>query len=200
VGNPDLEPEKGYFLNAGLRLRQDIFRIGGSIFTNFMTDLVSQVQTAPDTLGLINVGKAFLYGFDVDADYNPFGSLVWYTRISYVRGRDTKDETDLSEIPPLNGTFGVKYNILSHAELNLFAVVDAAQNRVAPSEQTTPGYAYYNIYINSEKFRAGNFDLSISTGVENIFNKEYRNHLSTSRGEYTCEPGRNFFLKANLFL
>jgi hemoglobin/transferrin/lactoferrin receptor protein len=200
IGNPDLEPEKGYFLDAGLRLHKDCFRIGGSLFTNFMTDLVSQVLSAPDTLGLINVGQAFLYGFDVDADYNPFGSFVWYGKISYVRGRDTKDETDLSEIPPLNGTFGIKYNIISSVKLNLMAVVVAAQNRVAPSEQPTPGYAYYNIYISSERFQAGNFDLNISTGVENILNKEYRNHLSTSRGFYTCEPGRNYFLKANLFL
>jgi hemoglobin/transferrin/lactoferrin receptor protein len=200
MGNPDLEPEKGYFLDAGVRLHKDNFRIEGSLFANFMTDLVSQIQSAPDTLTLVNVGKAFLYGFDAAAEYSPSGGLVWYGKISYVRGRDTKDETDLSEIPPLNGTFGVKYNILAHAEINLLAVVDAAQNRVAPLEQTTPGYVYYNIYINSERFRAGNFDVSISTGVENIFNKEYRNHLSTSRGDYTCEPGRNFFLKANLFL
>jgi hemoglobin/transferrin/lactoferrin receptor protein len=200
LGNPDLEPEKGYFLDAGLRLHQDNFRIDLSIFSNFMTDLVSQIQSAPDTLTMINVGKAFLYGFDVDADYNPSDSFVWYFKISYVRGRDTKDETDLSEIPPLNGTFGVKYNILSRAELDLLAVVYDAQNRVAPSELPTPGYTYYNIYVNSERYRVSGFDLSISTGVENIFNKEYRNHLSTSRGFYSCEPGRNFFLKANLFL
>jgi len=200
IGNPNLEPEKGYFLDAGLREHDDNFKLGGSIFANFMTDLVSQVQSAPDTLGLINVGKAFLYGFDVYADYNPFGSLVWYGKISYVRGRDTKDETDLSEIPPLNGTFGVKYNILTYGQLELLAVVNDAQNRVAPLEQPTPGYAYYNIYINSERYSMNGFDLSISTGVENIFNKEYKNHLSTSRGDYRFEAGRNFFLKANLFL
>lgn len=200
IGNPNLEPEKGYFLDAGLREHDDNFKLGGSIFANFMTDLVSQVQSAPDTLGLINVGKAFLYGFDVYADYNPFGSLVWYGKISYVRGRDTKDETDLSEIPPLNGTFGVRYNILTYGQLELLAVVNDAQNRVAPLEQPTPGYAYYNIYINSERYSLNGFDLSISTGVENIFNKEYKNHLSTSRGDYRFEAGRNFFLKANLFL
>ena len=173
LGNPKLEPEKGYFLDAGLRVHQDNFKMGVSVFSNFMTDLVSQIQSSPDTLAMINVGKAFLYGFDVDADYNPSGSLIFYGKISYVRGRDTKDETDLSEIAPLNGIIGVKYNVLSHAEMDLFAVVYDAQNRVAPSELPTPGYAYYNIYINSERYRVSGFDLSISTGVENIFNKEY---------------------------
>jgi outer membrane receptor protein involved in Fe transport len=31
--------------------------------------------------------------------------------------------------------------------------------------------------------------------VENIFDKAYRNHLSTTRGSITIEPGRNIFLK-----
>jgi hemoglobin/transferrin/lactoferrin receptor protein len=203
LGNPNLEPEKGYFLDAGLKLHQDNLRAGVNVFANFMTDLVSQTSSTYEgrpALVMINVGRAFLYGFDADASYNPLSSFIFYTKISYVRGRDTKDETDLSEIPPLNGTFGIKYNILGHADLDLFAVVNDAQNRVAPGELTTPGYAYYNFYVNSERYSAGSIDFSVSAGVENIFNKEYRNHLSTSRGFYTCEPGRNLFLKANLFL
>jgi hemoglobin/transferrin/lactoferrin receptor protein len=203
LGNPNLQPEKGYFLDAGLRLHRDNIKVGVSLFSNFMTDLVSQIQSTYEgrnALVMINVGKAFLYGFDLDAEYNPIGSFVCYGKFSYVRGRDTKDETDLSEIPPLNGTAGIRYNVFNYAVINMFAVIDAAQNRVAPSELPTPGYAYYNIYISSERYSIGGFDLSISTGMENIFNKEYRNHLSTSRGFYTCEPGRNFFLKVNLFL
>lgn len=203
LGNPDLQPEKGYFIDAGLRLQRENLSISGSVYTNFMTDLVSQIQSTYEgrnALVLINVGKAFLYGFDLDINYNPAGDIVWYGKASYVRGRDTRDETDLAEIPPLNGIVGVKYNICSQVKMDLFAVINAAQNRVAPSEFTTPGYAYYNAYLNWDAHALSGIDLNISAGVENIFNKEYRNHLSTSRGFYTCEPGRNLFLKLNLSL
>jgi outer membrane receptor protein involved in Fe transport len=32
-------------------------------------------------------------------------------------------------------------------------------------------------------------------GVENIFDKAYREHLSSTRGLIKLEPGRNIFLK-----
>jgi outer membrane receptor protein involved in Fe transport len=37
-----------------------------------------------------------------------------------------------------------------------------------------------------------------SIGVENILDKEYRNHLSTNRGSIITEPGRNIFIRANI--
>ena len=46
-----------------------------------------------------------------------------------------------------------------------------------------------------EKIRFTSFNLQIFAGVENIFDKNYRDHLSTTRGSITIEPGRNFFIK-----
>jgi outer membrane receptor protein involved in Fe transport len=44
------------------------------------------------------------------------------------------------------------------------------------------------IKLSSTNFR-------IFTGVENVFDKAYRNHLSTTRGTIKIEPGRNIFFK-----
>jgi outer membrane receptor protein involved in Fe transport len=52
--------------------------------------------------------------------------------------------------------------------------------------------------LNSDTFNSSGLDLKISAGMENILNKNYRNHLSTARGSITAEPGRNIYLKLTL--
>ena len=52
--------------------------------------------------------------------------------------------------------------------------------------------------LNFINLTLGNIKAGFSVGIENLFDKEYRNHLSTNRGSITTEPGRNFFLRANL--
>ena len=64
----------------------------------------------------------------------------------------------------------------------------------------TPGYAVFNWALNSNMSALSGLDLKISAGMENIFNKSYRNHLSTARGNITEEPGRNIYLKLILNL
>lgn len=59
---------------------------------------------------------------------------------------------------------------------------------------TTPGYAVFNLSVNIHTLKLSSLKLRVYAGVENIFNKNYRNHLSTTRGSITIEPGRNFFI------
>jgi len=93
---------------------------------------------------------------------------------------------------------GIKFNLFEYVETDLSATVFDAQKNVAVGEKTTPGYAYLNLFCSMASFKFGGIDLQISGGIENIFNKEYRDHLSTSRGFNRSEPGRNLFVKLNL--
>jgi len=43
-------------------------------------------------------------------------------------------------------------------------------------------------------------NFKLIAGVHNIFNKEYKEHLSTYRGIKMYEPGRNIFIKLILDL
>jgi hemoglobin/transferrin/lactoferrin receptor protein len=198
VGNPDLNPEKGKSADLGLRYYSSGVKVVASVFINYFNDLVTELPgTFEGRSAYIktNIGEARMYGFDARADYVIFNDMVFHLTVSYVKGDDITVNGDLPEIPPLNGSVGLKFKLIDILSADFTTVVYSAQNNVAVGEQTTPGYATFNLYLESGSFNLRPLDFRISAGIENIFDKEYRNHLSTTRGYLTTEPGRNIFIK-----
>jgi hemoglobin/transferrin/lactoferrin receptor protein len=115
-----------------------------------------------------------------------------------VRGLNQKDDENLPQIPPLNTLVGLKYLILDWLQVDLSAYLFADQDKVAEGEIETPGYAYYILKLDFLNLNIDRVHFNFTAGIENIFDKEYRNHLSTNRGLIVAEPGRNFFLKTNI--
>ncbi len=201
VGNPYLEPEKGVFLDAGVRVWKSSFTFTGNIFYNTFVDLAAEVpgtyegrQAAIKT----NIGKARLYGYDFGVMYNFYKSFTAYGTMAYVRGEDTENSINLPQIPPLNARLGIKFSILNYVNADLNTVLFDKQNNTAPLEFDTPGYAVFNAEFGSLRVKTGPVFLQVFAGIENILDKEYRNHLATNRGGITVEPGRNFYAKLKL--
>jgi outer membrane receptor protein involved in Fe transport len=117
-----------------------------------------------------------------------------------VRGINRLDNSSLPQIPPLNGIIGFKFIPYDFLSTDFSAVIFDAQNKIAQGEIATPGYTYFNLALNFINIEAWKIKINISTGIENIFDKEYRNHLSTIRGLIVYEPGRNFYLRTNIAL
>lgn len=201
VGNPFLNPEKGYFGDLGLRIWKPTFNFKGDIFLNSFTDLVvEEPGTFEGRQAFIktNVGKAILYGYDFDFLYNFYKSYTVYGSLAFVRGEDTENNLDLPQMPPLNGRLGFRSPVLKYFVCDLSATLFNHQDKVAPGEIPTPGYAVFNFGINTIDLPLKAFRIKFIGGVENIFDKSYRDHLSTNRGLITAEPGRNFYLKMNV--
>lgn len=198
LGNPELKPENGLFLDAGLKIYSPVLQFTGNGFFNEIKDLVIEIPgTFEGRQAMIktNAGKSRFYGFDFSFEYNPYKKIVVYGTTSYVRGKDIENNTNLPLIPPLNGTIGVRTAIGKYANIELSLVYFADQKNIASGELATGGYSYYNIYFQTAPFVIQNIKLNLNAGVENIFNRAYRNHLSTNRGTITEEPGRNVFVK-----
>ena len=198
LGNPELKPENGLFLDAGLKIYSPVLQFTGNGFFNEIKDLVIEIPgTFEGRQAMIktNAGKSRFYGFDFSFEYNPYKKIVVYGTTSYVRGKDIENNTNLPLIPPLNGTIGVRTAIGKYANIELSLVYFADQKNIASGELETGGYSYYNIYFQTAPFVIQNIKLNLNAGVENIFNRAYRNHLSTNRGTITEEPGRNIFVK-----
>ena len=198
VGNPDLEPEKGQSIDLGIRHYSDNLKIISSFFYSHFNELVVEVPgtyEGRNALIKTNIGEARIYGFDFSADYNFWRDYIFYTTASYVKGDDIIADGNLPEIPPLNGRVGFKFGFLNYLQTDISSTLFAEQNDVAEGELTTPGYAVFNLLLNTVSIKFLSISFRVYSGIENIFNKGYRNHLSTTRGSITIEPGRNIFLK-----
>lgn len=201
VGDPSLKSEKGKSVDLGIRYYAADFKFVSSFFYNRFNDLVAEMPgTFEGRKAFIktNIGEAQLYGFDLHSEYNFFNDYIFHMTASYVKGDDITAKSDLPGIPPLNGSAGIKFLLVDYLVADFSSTIFAQQNNIAPGEMKTPGYAYFNLSCTSTYFKFGSVELQATGGVENIFNKAYRNHLSTTRGIIKSEPGRNIFLKLNL--
>lgn len=214
LGDPDLKPEEGYSLDLGLRIWKPKVNIKINGFLNSFSNMIVEKpgefvytyntgveEGTQDTLPALinsNVSKALLYGFDMQTNYNIVKNTVLYAKASFVRGKDTKNEENLPLIPPLNGIAGIKYHIPGIAAIDLSSSMYNDQNKTAEGEQKTRGYAIYNLVISSAEFDLNMPRIKFTAGVKNIFDRAYRNHLSTNRGIINTEPGRNYFIKTTI--
>jgi hemoglobin/transferrin/lactoferrin receptor protein len=201
LGNPYLKPEQGAFFDLGLRIWRPEVSFTGSIFYNQLRNLVIEVPGTYESRAAMiktNAGNSRLYGFDLNLEYNFYKDFVFYATSSYVRGQDIENHVDLPQIPPLNGRIGLRTPVSTYLNIDITGVYFTRQDKIAAGEIQTPGYVYWNAAVNPFPLKLGRLSIKFYGGIENIFDKSYRNHLSTNRGYITSEPGRNYYLKANV--
>ena len=198
VGNPDLKPEEGKNIDFGFRMYSDNLKIITSLYYSYFNNLVSEIRgtfEGRNATFKTNIGEARIYGFDLSSDYNFYKDYVFYSAFSYTKGDDITNKGNLPEIPPLNGTLGLKFNVFDYGNMDISSTLFAEQGDVAPGELKTPGYAIFNFVFSSVPIDFTSVKIRVFAGVDNLLNKSYRNHLSTTRGNLTIEPGRNIFAK-----
>ncbi len=212
IGNPSLNPETGWFQNAGWRMKLPATSMEVNVFANFLKDMISEKpgwyifnyndtvnNTSPDTLPakmLGNISKAFLGGFDMKMDASLGDGLNIKVISTFVRGLNSTDNTSLPMIPPINGQLVIawKYQWFNpEAGCRLIA----RQDKTGPGEQATGGAAIYSASVKFGPFYTGKFHVMIHAGVDNITDRAWKNHLSTNRGLIKLEPGRSFALRVS---
>ncbi|MCD6346480.1 MAG: TonB-dependent receptor, partial [Bacteroidales bacterium] len=72
------------------------------------------------------------------------------------------------------------------------------QNKIAEGEISTDGYFVSDFSLYSAPKKLGVATFQLFAGVDNIFNKDYVNHLATNRGLVLVEPGRNVYIKLQM--
>ncbi|MBR9977577.1 MAG: TonB-dependent receptor [Bacteroidetes bacterium] len=198
LGDIALAAEKGSFIDLGLRVYDERVRVLANAFVNAMNDLVVDEQRNDSLYVKSNVGEALLYGGEVSMEYQAFRSVVLHARMAWVRGRDTGNDTDLPGIPPLNLRFGLRLPLAGYGTAELLFDAAADQHAVAPGEATTAGYALMHLHLRSEAFRVAGVSTIAYAGIDNIFDRAWRRHISTLRGLIIGEPGRNVFVRLQL--
>jgi outer membrane receptor protein involved in Fe transport len=201
VGNPDLRSERSSCLDAGIRLHGDASRVRVDGFVDLLENLVSQeagVYEGRKAYYRANIGKARIYGCEVEVNHSISSWCALHASMAYVRGEETANHTNLSQIPPFNGELGVRAHLSGLGTIVLTSLWCLAQENLAVDELRTPGHAILNFGVSGEPWIIGGTSVTFRSELHNCFDKAFRNHLSTLRGIIKNEPGRNLMLSATV--
>ncbi|HPB83368.1 MAG TPA: TonB-dependent receptor, partial [Spirochaetota bacterium] len=125
-----------------------------------------------------NVDSAVIYGVEAEAEMILVWGFTVFGNVTWLRGKNSDTGEALPYMPPLSGTYGVRYS-RDLRSLNFwgeFAAHSAArQDRVDETSETeTLGYTVCDV-----RFGINYTELVSVTGfVKNITDKSYHDHLS----------------------
>lgn len=210
VGNPGLRPTRNTETNAGITFRNRNFYVRPVLFYSSLSDFIvvhnqtrrqmvagvmNKTARSYDNVDATMVGGELSYGISLGSRWVVHGGS------SYSRGSKRANpalgifNTNLPEIPPLRAQTAVRYGTrLWFAEVE--GIAASAQNRIDTDlrETATAGYGVMNL-----KFGWHREAIAITAGVENVLDRQYREHLSFQRDPFRSgvrvpEPGRTLFL------
>lgn len=205
VPNPDLKPERSISVDGGLKVKSKYLEGDLIGFYNRINDVLIRTPVTlngspvivdqGDTLSVFhkeNAGQAMTAGFDINARIILNNRYNIRGRINYTYGQNISDNEPLSGIPPVSGFVEAERSgefLTAHISFR-FA---QSQTRLSSEDKIdlripeggTPGWQVFNIQIS----RTLNERLSFSLALNNITDRNYREHLSGLNA-----PGRNIIL------
>ena len=201
VGNAKLGSEDGFGSEAFLRYSSKRMKFNLTVFRNQIYSYLIPTNTGEKEWGSGTAGWLWIYQyqgqdaildgaeFSVDAEIIP--RLQAQVRMSYVRGTLVTSALPLERIPPLNGKVVLRYGRQS-LNLHITARFSDDQLRLGEFEEATDGYIVYGAGFQLS-FPIWELQHQAIVTVENIFDTEYRQHLSRIKSVMP-EPGRNIKL------
>ncbi|PTC03284.1 TonB-dependent siderophore receptor [Vibrio mediterranei] len=206
----DIKPETGYNAQGGLKFNRHISEhfIGGNLtlFNTRIDDyIVAEGSGRPYVYNIYNKGDAQYRGFELSGTYS---YQAFRSKASYSKS-DNKDLTNGGPVVNAAGrSADIGDSIAVTLEYDIFAVdtligwtsiVVLDETNVQDGAPIKQGYNVHNFYAQWVPNQTP--ELSVTFGIDNIFNEQYVSHASrsgTARG-FTLddyEPGRNIKISA----
>ena len=193
-GNINLSAETSLQTDFSFQINNDDSLISFDLFYNSINDYIylSPGSEFEDGYRVYNYlqQNSKLYGGEIHL--NKQTSLSWlkyYSSLEYIFGESSDGEA-LPFISPLtfNQVFNVDFG--NDYSLEIDFIAKAKQGRVSLFEEKTDGYTLLNLSGVWETELLGN-DLDVFWSVDNVFDKEYYDHLSRLKTAGIHEMGRN---------
>ncbi|MDA3824207.1 MAG: TonB-dependent receptor [Bacteroidales bacterium] len=209
VGNPKILPEVNNQVDLSIEWKSSKSEIHADFFAGYLQNLISstidptlspRLPTSPGVRVFDNVSQAFKTGFEVSWIQSLFAGLQHHLSVAYTYGQNLERDDPLPEIAPFDISYlllGSYFNKKLRPEISYRYVLGQSRISSEYGETTTPTFNLLDTKI-SYKFGSA---LSLSTGIKNIFNVAYYEHLSRSvRGTPNpiYSPGRSFFVSFNV--
>jgi iron complex outermembrane receptor protein len=116
--------------------------------------------------------------------------------LSYTYGEFKESSSPLPQIPPLKNIFQLKFS-QDNLSTGISSEIASSQRRVDLFETKTDAYVIFSSYV-QYSFETGSLIHNFSLNGDNLFNKEYRNHLSRVK-IIMPEAGINFKFSYRLY-
>ena len=218
IPNPTLKPEISQIKTIGTTFTQDItkeqsFTLGGNIFLNNVKDYITATYIdnpdpsgPPVQLQEVNISKAVLYGYVVNAQYStPWFSLM--SNFTYTRGKTQSDYVNEEgevipsgnplPIPRAKGLVSLAVplqRIESDVTINVNYAVAQKHILTGTAASNVPGYMLLGLAYSWHP--KGLLDgINITAGVDNALNHNYVNY-DPSNIYITSAMGRNIYVQA----
>lgn len=190
VGNLNLKPETSREINVGLSKNKANFSIQPQVFYRQIDNYIQGIPSANEAVNslsnLMAGAPALVYSntnakiYGLDTNWKLSINNQWSADgvVSYVRGKRIDSPDNLYRIAPTNARFSVNYQAAeSPLELTIESIVYACQKHVASyaTESQTAGYGIVNLTAQWTV----NDQMQIRSGVTNLFDRFYANHLNS---------------------
>ena len=193
-GNVNLIAEKSFQTDISFDINNEDSSVSFNLFYNDISDYIyiSPSRDRMDGFAVFNYMQqdSELYGGEISFDKKTgFDWLSYNTSLEYIFAESADGEA-LPFISPL--TFNQVFNIdfSSNYSFEIDFLAKAKQGRVSMFEEETDGYSILNLSGNWMTSFLEN-DLNIFWSVNNVFDKEYYDHLSRFKTAGIEEMGRN---------
>lgn len=211
IGNPELKPERSLAKEIFARWQGSKsamkFALYHNDFSNF--NYAQNTGEANNRFPSLNnyqfVGtEAQLYGFEASVEHQFLQNWVIDASASFTVGeQDTTDingnnpgTRPLPQIPPFKAKSSIKY-AKDGFEVGSRFQFATEQNRTGDFEDLTPSYFLTDLF-SQYRFNTKKLLHTLSLNINNIFDKEYFNHLSRIK-DLRPEPGRNISLLYRIY-
>ena len=212
LGNPMLNTEINNQIDLNFHWDSKTTSLHLDLFAGYLQDLISStidttlsptIPTSPGVRRYINIDKAFKTGFEAIWNQKLFAGLYHQFSLAYTYAQDLERDEPLPEIAPLDLKYqlsGAYINKQLHPSMSFRHVLEQSRTSSEFGETVTPSFSIIDVGLSFQVIP----QLGISTGIHNLLDTQYYEHLSRSvraKEPYPIyAPGRNFFISFNLDL
>lgn len=189
VGDLTLDKETALIAEFGVDMTTPRSYLRPTVYVRQIDDYIQGTAVAASETLIINVATmngdtsllkwgnvdARLTGFDLDMGYDVAGPFRLDAVVNYVRGKRRDSADNLYRIAPPNATVSLTWEApLWSAGIEARLVAEQDKISTSNEELRTDAYQLVNLYADREL----RDNLRLHVGVENLFDTDYRDHLS----------------------
>jgi hemoglobin/transferrin/lactoferrin receptor protein len=197
--NPNLDPESVISLDLGYKHAGNGWQAEVVGFVSRYQDVIASVETGAvtdeglDVVQSQNINEVDIYGLEAELNYYFSGGGHLFANLTYTHGEEQTDSGDgpADRIPPTFGVVGYQQDLGDRWKVRSQVRFAETQDRLSARDLGDPrinpfgtgGFVVYDTHLTWQQ----GIDRQVRLGIENIFDKKYREHASGLDA-----PGRNY--------